>query len=291
MHLVVIDIDDVGLIVVHRRNDIDRQGAAHPAKSLGRTLNEHPTTIGREGAAKNKTILMDECINRQGLQIYSIKGTELVGALGTIDGLLLAKRPECVLTLGKQGIPPILTNVSDVAVAEAERERTKDTRRNVIERHSIAVAPARLTILGIEHLVNILVDLLGSLLVHIEDEELLVWCETEAALRQMAAQDRFGPSCRIDGDELETLVARTRIVIAIGARHPRHTLAELCALAREAVLEIIPTLVLLRCTLTFGDKQVVALGRKGDAIAETGLHHSIDGIETTETVRQADKNL
>ena len=267
MHLVVIDIDDVGLVIVHRRNDFGWQRAAHTAKSLGRTLDEHLTAIGRESSAINETILMDEGVEGQGLEIESIQRCEFMWALGTIDSRLFAKRFERVFALGEQHIATILADVGHIAVIVAEGKWTEYTRLDVVDGHRIAVAPAWLTILGIEHLINVLVDLLGTLLADIEDEELLIGRETEAAIGQIAAKDLLGTRSRIDSDKFKAVVARARIVIAVGARHPIHALAELGALTRQTVLKIIPAAILLGSALAFGDEQVVALGRKGEAIA------------------------
>ena len=267
MHLVVIDIDDVGLVIVHRRNDFGWQCAAHSAKSLGRTLNEHLTAIGRESSAINETILMDEGVEGQGLEIESIQRCEFMWALGTIDSRLFAKRLERVFTLGEQGITSVLADVGHIAAIVAEGERTEHTRPDVVDGHRIAVAPAWLTILGIEHLINVLVDLLGTLLADIEDEELLIGREAEAAFGQMAAKDFLGTRSRIDSDKFKAVVTGTRIIIAVGTRHPIHALAELGALTRQTVLKIIPAAILLGSALAFGDEQVVALGRKGEAIA------------------------
>ena len=267
MHLVVIDIDDVGLVIVHRRNDFGRQRAAHTAKSLGRTLNEHLAAIGRESSAINETILMDKGVEGQGLEIETIQRSEFMRALGTIDSRLFAKRLERVFALGEQHISTILADVGHVAVIVAEGKWTEHTRPDVVDGHRIAVAPAWLTILGIEHLINILVYLLGSFLADIEDKGLLIGREAEAAIGQMATKDLLSTRSRIDSDKFKAVVARARIVIAVGARHPIHALAELGALTRQTVLKIIPAAILLGSALAFGDEQVIALGRKGETIA------------------------
>ena len=187
MHLMVIDIDDVGLIIVHRRDDFGRQGATDTTESLGRTLDEHLTTIGRECAAKKETILIDERVECHGLKVEPIERNELMGTQGTLHLGRFAQWTEDVFVFGKQRITAVLADVVEVTVAETESDWTHHATGDIVNTQCIAVAPTRLAILGIEHLIHVLVDLLGALLVDKEDEGLLVGRKGEIALGQMTA--------------------------------------------------------------------------------------------------------
>ena len=155
-----------------------------------------------------ETVFLHQRLHLHGLQVHSVDRRQRRRSFGQSAG-----------GCGKKDILAIGRDVTEPRGAVAEGERLHDACGKVVLDQIIAVAPSRLSVVGMDHLVDIL-SFSRSFLRQGIYQEILGRSNGKRTFRQMFGQYSFLPCDRVYRHQLSAIHTTASIIIAVRTGHP-----------------------------------------------------------------------
>ena len=207
-NLLALQVHQVKLDVNHTRRLPFLHVLADTSQTLRRTGQQHLTAVGREEGVGQEAVIFHQLFHLQGLHVHLVKREQ--------GGRTLA---HAVVGSHHQDIPPVGRDIRGPHVLVAEGQRLADPRLHVETRQIGTVAPSRLTVVGVDELIDFL--LLFRTFLHQGKQQVVFGGRyPETTFRQVAHPHFLLSGDRVHRHQFPSGYALTYIIILSGTRHP-----------------------------------------------------------------------